>query len=140
MAYTAKRIVRPDTAFSLDPSRGRKRPREHSDNHLKFIRALPCAICGSRINVHAAHVRSGSPQFGKRKTGIGEKPHDRWTVPLCAEHHLTGDDAQHDSGEMAWWSKHGINPFVLASALWSATGDEEAGDLIIKLRALKAEE
>lgn len=124
------RIIRPATAFSL--STGRKRPRKESGDHLKFIRSLPCCVCGTHKQVEAAHIRIGSQQFGKPWTGAGEKPSDEWTVPLCAWDHRTAPSAQHMVGEESFWFRHKINPFVLALALWRATGDTEAGELIIQ--------
>lgn len=120
-----QRIVRPATAFSL--SSGRKRPRQEKKDHLKFIRKLPCCICGTHKNVEAAHIRMGSQQFGKRETGMQEKPDDSWTIPLCAWHHRL----QHEFGEETFWKMHKINPFILALALWRASGDEAAGELIV---------
>lgn len=122
---TAFRIERPATAFAL--STGKKRPREHDDKHLKFIRILPCLVCGRR-DVEAAHVRYGDQRYGKRETGKSEKPHDKWTVPLCTAHHRE----QHDANERTWWVEKGIDPLAIASALWASTGDEAAAELIIK--------
>lgn len=125
---TAYRIQRPDTAFSM--STGKKRPREHNDGHLKFIRSLPCLICRSRANIEAAHIRFGDPRYGKSGTGMAEKPSDKWTVPLCHNDHQ-GPGGQHSEGEKAWWDKQGIDPLNIAAALFMASGDEEAGELII---------
>lgn len=127
---TAQRIVRPSTAFSLSPG-NRKRPREKHDGHLKFIRSLPCANCGKRLHVEAAHVRYGDLRYGKRETGAGERPSDQWTVPLCHDDH-TGPEGQHASGERAWWVSKGIDPLALAASLYAVSGDEEAGELIIR--------
>lgn len=127
---TAQRIVRPSSAFSLSPG-NRKRPREHNDGHLKFIRSLPCACCLSRVHIEAAHVRYGALQYGKRETGAGERPSDKWTVPLCHNDHQ-GPDGQHASGEKAWWDEKGIDPLALAAALFASSGDEEAGETIIR--------
>src|SRR3546814_4861401 len=65
---------------------------------FRSIRDLPCLVCGT-APVEAAHIRSGSLQFAKRPTGGAEKPSDKWSLPLCAEHHRTGDMAQHRSEE-----------------------------------------
>lgn len=73
----------------------------------------------------------GSPQFGKRETGAGEKADDCWAVPLCAFDHRVGPASQHTESEKAFWEKHRINPFVLALALWRATGDQAACELIV---------
>lgn len=59
----------------------------------------------------AAHIRSGSIIYGKRSTGLGEKPHDRWAVPLNRSCHTR----QHAFGsEVEWWNRHGKDPFHLA--------------------------
>lgn len=102
--------------------------RVHDERHLAFIRRLPCLICKSENRSHAAHVRYGEMEYGKRQVGMQEKPDDRWTVPLCEEHHLTGDKAQHKSNEREWWERHGKDPLVIAALLYShsCVGDEVA--------------
>ena len=123
------RLIRPDTAFSA-PAKQR-RPRVRESEHLAFIRTLPCLVCGAR-NCHAAHIRTAAPRYGKRATGIAEKPDDAWVTPLCPAHHTTGPEAQHASDEMGFWRKHGIDPFATSLALWRVSGDEEAAELIIR--------
>ncbi len=113
-------------AFRL--SHGLKRPREKTAAHLDFIRSLPCCICGSEAE--AAHVRMGAMEYGKPPTGGGEKPSDKYTVPLCPKHHRLGNDSQHAHNEASWWHSHGINPIVLSALLWQVSGDIEAGTLI----------
>ena len=91
--------------------------------HLDFIRSLPCLITGAR-DVEAAHIRYGNMRWGKRSTGIGEKPDDQWVVPLSQKVHRE----QHDFGdEELWWREKGIDPVLIALALWRASGDEQAG-------------
>ena len=128
---SAFRIERPATAFSAAPSKGARRPRRFHDNHLRFIRSLPCCVCGSRKFVEAAHVRMASAIHGKRETGTGQKPDDCWSAPLCAEHHRTGPEAQHALGEQEFWNRNKIDPCGLALALWCATGDEERAEAVI---------
>lgn len=126
MNTVGRRFVRPDTAFSLTRSKT-KRPRIEDGKHLKFIRELPCCICGTRKNVEAAHVRLASLAYGKPETGMGTKPHDRWTTSLCADHHRE----QHSMGEAVFWKRYGIDPCLLAVKLWSATGQEEEAETIL---------
>ena len=46
---------------------------------------------------------------------MGEKPSDRWAVPLNHTHHM----AQHAHGdEIGWWSAQGVDPFALAIKLY----------------------
>jgi hypothetical protein len=127
----ATRINRPDTAFT-GTGTPRRRPRQRAAQHLKWLRTLPCVICGKTGNMHAAHLRTASPRHGKRAVGFGEKPDDCWTTPLCMEHHLIGEEAQHQGNELAFWLRFGIDPFALALALWRASGDDELGFVIIR--------
>jgi hypothetical protein len=60
--------------------------------------------------------------IGKELTGKGEKPHDRYTVPLCPYHHRIGVDCQHNSNEREWWERTGIDPWKIAAALWIGSG------------------
>ena len=123
------KIERPATAFTAASKY--RRPRQRAGLHLKWIRTLPCAICGKRGNIHAAHLRASSPRNGKLSTGIAQKPDDSWTTPLCLEHHILGEEAQHQESELDFWIRHGIDPFALALALWRASGDDEVGALVV---------
>ena len=127
--HRAGRIPIHPEAFSNDLRPNRKRPRQENDAHLKFIRTLPCLICGTRSrNIQAAHIKSASAAYGKRHTGAGEKASDCWTVPLCADHH----SIQHQQGEMVFWRGYGIDPFAKALALFAASGDEDAAELVVR--------
>lgn len=123
----AMQIRKHPEAFSMTAPRVSKKPRQHEEAHLRFIRSLPCVITGSR-HVEAAHIRYGNMQWGKRSTGMAEKPDDHWVVPLSPEMHRE----QHAFGnEELWWQAKGIDPILVAMALWRATGDEQAGENII---------
>lgn len=123
-----QRLVRPATAFSLSPAKGRKRPRMKVAAHLKAIRACPCCACLSFKQIEAAHIRMPSLVHGKAEAGIGAKPDDSWVVPLCAEEHRE----QHKLGEPLFWANIGIDPFVLALALWRASGDADVMEQIVR--------
>lgn len=127
----AQRMVIPPTAFAATSGR-QKRNKIESKVHLAAIRDLPCCICLSMSGIEAAHVRSSSAQFAKPETGMGTRPSDAWTLPLCAHHHRLAPDSQHNVGEDKFWSRYGINPFVLALALWEATGDEYRMAMIVE--------
>jgi len=127
MRTLPQRIVPPSTAFSAISIR--KRPRIENRNHLIFIRKLPCVVCLTRRNVEAAHVRMGNPLYGKRQAGMGEKPNDAFTVPLCMSHH----DEQHSMNEAAFWMALAIDPLQLALSLFGSSGDEEAAEQIIRV-------
>ena len=119
-------IPRPATAFALSPGK-RKRPRVHDREHLDFIRGLPCAVCGKR-HVEAAHVRSGALHLGKPEGSLQAKPDDKWTLPLCPDHHRE----QHSMNEMEFYRAAGIDPFTTAMALYQASGDDEAAEIIMR--------
>jgi hypothetical protein len=123
---TAARIIRPATAFSIASTK-QKRPRVEDKAHLAFIRSLTCCICG-KPGPDPAHIRSASAIYGKRETGKAEKASDRWTVPLCREHH----EHQHNAGnELLWWASMYMDPFGLALALHAASGDDEIAEAIL---------
>ena len=65
-----------------------------SRKHLMFVASQPCLIC-RREDVQAAHIRfSGA--------GIGMKPCDIFTTPLCLEHHRE----QHTMNEKMYFAKY----------------------------------
>lgn len=109
-----------------------RRPRVKDDEHLKFIRQLPCLVTGVRWEIHAAHIKYPDPRYFKRYVGIGEKSDDKWTVPLCADEHLFGKNAQHKQNERAYWESKGIDPVAVAAALYVWSGDLEAGEEIVR--------
>lgn len=59
---------------------------------LRRIREMGCIFCGAPSV--AAHFRAGV-------TGMGRKPDDNLTAPLCPRHH----EEQHlyKRGELKWW-------------------------------------
>lgn len=114
---------RPDTAFSVTKQ---KRPRQTSDGHLKWLRTLPSLVPSSGP-VEAAHIRFADPRYFKRETGMGEKPDDRWAIPLSASEHRK----QHSMGEQDYWASVGIDPVFVAAMLFNNTGNDEAGEQII---------
>ena len=84
-------------------------PRRIRDpDHLKFINAQPCLVCG-RAPVHAHHLRFAQPR------AMSNKVSDEWSVPLCFTHHR----ALHTVGnEEGWWSEKGIDAKAEALRLW----------------------
>jgi len=105
-----------------------KHPRERNEKFLTFIRTLICVRCKTDFDIHAAHIRYADSWFGKRQTGAGRKPDDRWAVPLCVVCHVFGQDAQHTRGEKVWWKTVGVNPILLSALLFShfSVDDREA--------------
>lgn len=103
-----------------------KQPRQHSKKHLKFIRGLPCVVCGDNTSTEAAHIRFSCAEAGKRHVGMGEKPDDRWTVPLCGECHRK----QHRMNEWEYWQSVNRDPILISLALWGVSGNHELGEQI----------
>lgn len=104
-----------------------RQPRVHTETHLDFIRGLPCIICGNPIETEAAHIRFHDLRAAKEPTGIGRKPDDRWTLPLCGQDHRR----QHSMNEREFWRTEGIDPIFCALALWAVSGDHYAGTIIV---------
>lgn len=119
-------IRRPDTAFSKSPVTKKKRPRENDPSHLRFVGSLPCLITGRRPS-EACHIRYPDPRYGKRETGLSEKAHDKFTVPMHADLHRE----QHSMNERAFWDRYGIDPIRVALALWANSGDDEVCEQIL---------
>ncbi|MDQ0305284.1 hypothetical protein J2S75_004336 [Ancylobacter polymorphus] len=122
--------------LKTDRPRRPRRPRElrarlEDADHLRLIRALPCLISGHTPAGQAAHIRYANAQFGKAITGIGVKPDDKWTVPLCAWEHTESSGAQHRFGEETWWIERGIDPLQVASNLYACS---------LALRAMRTDE
>ena len=97
--------------------------------HLVLVRQLPCTVCENRTGIDPHHLKSGA---AARERGIGMKATDRWSVPLCRVHH---DEVERLASihERAWFSAFGLDPHMLALALWGNTGD-----LMRMLRVLNA--
>ena len=74
-------------------------------------------------------MRMGKLKLAKPLTGMGTKPDDAWTTPLCNEHHRM----QHGGSEATFWANHKIDPFLLALALWQATGDMQRMEIIARM-------
>lgn len=116
-----------------------KSPREKDPKYLGWVAALPCIACmfHQRYNreCQVAHVRTGSVEHNKRDTGMGEKPSDAWTLPLCMPHHTgdasTGRRAQHGMSELEFWSEMGMDPFAICKALWKAYARGLPGSSVI---------
>jgi hypothetical protein len=112
------------------------RPSGKNPKHLTAVRACPCLICGVETSrSEAAHIRMGSRDHNKMPAGIGQKPADKWTLPLCSWHHRDGPEAQHKGSERAFWQRHGIDPFGVAEALYSLSPN--VGAMIIFIRMVR---
>ncbi len=105
-----------------------RRPRHHESRHLDFLRQLPCCICKDNTSTEAAHIRFADSRIGKPITGIATKPHDYFALPLCGKHHRE----QHKFGdERKFWQIYGLDPILLALAIYAVTGDAGEAERII---------
>lgn len=103
--------------------------RQKDDKHCEFIRSLPCLCCMDNTMTECCHVRYPDAKAAKPLTGIGIRPDDCFTVPLCNRHHRE----QHDYGnERLWWVARHIEPIFVGLALYRVSGDYEAGTKIVE--------
>lgn len=112
-------LKRPGTARHKRNTMGRS-PRMQDASHLTAIRDLPCLKCGLEGFSEAAHVRMNSAAFNKR-VGKGEKPDDRWTLPLCPSCHRIDEDSQHKVGEETFWHALNLNPLLICEELYKVS-------------------
>jgi hypothetical protein len=94
---------------------------------LAFVRKRECAIkdCFPAVrapnfggkpphvcegDIEAAHVR------GSQTGGIGMKPGDNFSIPLCSKAHRE----QHQIGEAAFQKRYGFDMMKMAADLWQA--------------------
>ena len=106
-----------------------RHPRQHDEKHLAFIRQLPCIVCQDNTSVESCHIRMSDGRIAKQNPGIGAKPDDKYTLPLCGKHHRE----QHSMNEHEFWFvKYRIDPILTSLAIYSVSGDAEQAERIIK--------
>ena len=86
--------------------------------HTKFIRSLPCVVCGDLIQTECAHIRFAEPRLQKPNSR-GLKPPDYCTIPLCSQHHR----AQHETSEKDWWTWWRLDPHFISLSLYVNSGN-----------------
>jgi hypothetical protein len=113
------------------PSAEAKREKE-APGYLDKVRSLPCCVCGAPPRSEAHHLKSA----GRR--GMGQKAANRWSVPLCSEHHTKGTDAVERialpaaTKEAAWFRSRGISCYDLAAALYLNSHSIESMLLVLR--------
>ena len=85
--------------------------RERDREHLRFVAAQPCLVCG-RTPSDAHHIK-----FAEQRA-MGRKVSDRFAVPVCRLHHR---ELHRRGNERGWWENHGIDPLPAAAGLWART-------------------
>ena len=96
------------------PRRKRRGP-ARDWQYRAWIRTLPCAACGSRWCVEAAHTGSDG--------GMSQKASDFSCVPLCKDCHTSRPTAYHRVGKEEFQRNHGIDFIDMVRALnsdWNA--------------------
>jgi hypothetical protein len=88
-----------------------KPERERDRDHLRFVAAQPCLVCG-RTPSDSHHIK-----FAEQRT-MGRRVSDRFTVPICRLHHR---ELHRRGNERAWWHGQGIDPLAVAATLWGRT-------------------
>lgn len=97
-------------------------PRERDEEYLASVRQLPCCVKGCRTEpCQAHHIRQPSAAHGKKATPLGQKPDDRWCLPLCRYHH----DKCHQ-GPLSFWYHLNISPVQLCVELYAQRGSLDA--------------
>ncbi len=92
--------------------------RERDRDHLRFVAAQPCLVCG-RNPSDPHHIKFA----GQR--AMGRKVSDRFTVPICRLHHR---ELHRRGNECGWWQTRGIDPLAIAARLWAVTHAAEGAD------------
>jgi hypothetical protein len=85
--------------------------RERDRDHLRFVAAQACLVCG-RTPSDAHHLK-----FAEQRA-MGRKVSDRFTVPICRLHHR---ELHRRGNEHAWWLSQGVDPLPVAASLWDRT-------------------
>ena len=83
--------------------------------HRKWIRGHTCSVPGCQGGpIECAHVQ-GSPVVPyEDRGGLQKKASDKWTYPLCADHHAESHRIGHDTFDR----RHGIDRAKIAAALF----------------------
>lgn len=133
MAYLKERVIgnfkptptEKQKAKIAKPRVKREEREGNSEEHLAFIRKLPCCVTLKVPCGEAHHLQ----QTGER--GMGQRSTDRWAVPLTHTLHME----LHRLGsrkEGGWFKDRGIEaPLDLAAALWAASPDVARGTAIV---------
>jgi hypothetical protein len=85
--------------------------RERDRDHLRFVAAQPCLVCG-RTPSDPHHIK-----FAEQRS-MGRRVSDRFSVPICRLHHR---ELHRRGNERAWWQRQAIDPLVVAASLWAKT-------------------
>lgn len=102
--------------------------------HAKFIRSLPCLPClmlgeFNDAETEWCHLKMADGRIAKPLGGNIKRVQDYWTLPMCGKHHRH----QHNRNERQFWQVEvGVDPILVALALWARSGDYQAGLATLK--------
>ena len=74
------------------------------NKRFDLLSQLGCCICGRPPQIH--HLT------GIKYKGMGQKADDKYTIPLCMDHH-TGAEGIHTLGKRPWEAKYGTQEELL---------------------------
>jgi hypothetical protein len=110
---------------------GMKAEPEKAPDYESWVRTLSCVVSGRRP-VETAHLSTANLAYGHTGRGKSQKASSRWVLPLSPDLHAD----QHRGSETAFWDKHGVNPYLIALALYGAYSetarDEIAAHILSK--------
>lgn len=89
--------------------------RREFPRHRKFIRSHHC-VCEDCIQepIEVSHIRTAA------NAGVGIKPHDWFTVPMCREHHAE----YHRIGHQTFEGRYRLNLTAIAALLAHTSPDK----------------
>ena len=122
------RIAIPGTAFNRSAD---AHSSDRSQAYLKWLRSLPCLVCGAQNNIVAHHVRLERAAGGGLKSDnmLGKRVPDWQCVPLRDDLHDGFPFSLHTGNEAEWWQRKNIDPLKAARALsgyWLEGGRDAA--------------
>ena len=86
------------------------------EDHLAFVRTLPCLVCGI-ISGEAHHLLSAPER------GMSRRSDDNHTLPLCHRHHMA---LHHTGNERKYLLEHAAlpEPVQLSELIYGISGNE----------------
>jgi len=71
----------------------------HDEDYLKWIRTLPCLVCGASPSEAHHDYHAGGKKLRNDYLGL----------PLCAVHHTYGGDSYHRLGRTSFEGRHSLD-------------------------------
>lgn len=103
-------------------------PKRVWSKHRAFIRRHHCVVPGCPAEpIEVSHIRTAA------NAGVGIKPHDSSSTPMCTGHHRE----YHQDGHNTFEKRHGVNLKAIAAELLRRSPDTE---MRASLRLVNAEE